>query len=280
MIRSFKLSSWYWRNIILYYLKAEQQHAAKIYLEDMAKTLVYVRMMIRGDDVSEELDGVQFYRAPLPAGFTFMNLTPPVHPDEVLMKAEIKQCVNFMLRFKRLHAHWATLGNQYSNAEPSAHEAAGGDTTTANHEEADEEDDLPPTAPWLRRQQLRQTERKLEAEGVEPKEEANESAEETKAVKKKRKREKDNGKAKKPSEVEEPEEQAQPVEHERHYTETEQKVEAAEHDTEDEDKGNSDKAKEKKQDWCFRGRDLRTLRKSLEVACDGLKNLEDKLNRR
>ena len=27
-----------WRNIILYYLKAEQQHAAKIYLEDMAKT--------------------------------------------------------------------------------------------------------------------------------------------------------------------------------------------------------------------------------------------------
>lgn len=147
----------------------------------------------------------------------------------------------------------ATLGNQYSNAEPSAHEAAGGDTTTANHEEADEEDDLPPTAPWLRRQQLRQTERKLEAEGVEPKEEANESAEETKAVKKKRKREKDNGKAKKPSEVEEPEEQAQPVEHERHYTETEQKVEAAEHDTEDEDKGNSDKAEEKKQDWCFRG---------------------------
>ena len=81
----------------------------------------------------------------------------------------------------------ATLGNQYSNAEPSAHEAAGGDTTTANHEEADEEDDLPPTAPWLRRQQLRQTERKLEAEGVEPKEEANESAEETKAVKKKEK---------------------------------------------------------------------------------------------
>ena len=101
---------------------------------------------------------------------------------------------------------------------------------------------------------MRQTERKLEAEGVEPKEEANESAEETKAVKKrKRKREKEKGKAKKPSEVEEPEEQAQPVEHERHYTETEQKVEAAEHDTEDEDKGNSDKAEEKKQDWCFRG---------------------------
>lgn len=98
-----------WRNIILYYLKAEQENAAKIYLEDMAKTLVYVRMMIRGDDVSEELDGVQFYRAPLPAGFTFMNLTPPVHPDEVLMKAEIKQCVNFMLRFKRLHAHWSAF---------------------------------------------------------------------------------------------------------------------------------------------------------------------------
>ena len=87
----------------MYYLKAEQQHAAKIYLEDMAKTLVYVRMMIRG------VDGVQFYRAPLPAGFTFMNLTPPVHPDEVLMKAEIKQCVNFMLRFKRLHAHWSAF---------------------------------------------------------------------------------------------------------------------------------------------------------------------------
>ena len=93
-----------WRNTVLYYLQADQQQLQKAYLEDMERALCYVRLMVQGEEISDRDHGQ--LRAPLPG---WPALGRPFHPNEELMRSEMRQCVSFLLRCKHLHRHWQWL---------------------------------------------------------------------------------------------------------------------------------------------------------------------------